>query len=64
MNETEASRLDSHDFAYHNGPYTYIDTYVGDEQFAGDFSWFQGFEEIYCNNVKVYECYFHGGTLN
>lgn len=24
---------------------------------VGDFSWFQGYEEIYCNNEKVYECY-------
>ena len=30
---------------------------------TGDFSWFQGYEEIYCNNVKVYECYFHGGIM-
>lgn len=124
-NETEASRFDSHDFAYSNGPYTYYDTYVGGEQFAGeeaiwykgksqyamnyvgrimgqqfsgdflkealrkadktmpyrgpeyyqagqylykckvtgDFSWFQGYEEIYCNYEKVYECYFHGGLM-
>lgn len=125
MNETEPTRLDSHDFTYSNGSYTYHDTYVGGEQFAGeeaiwfegksqyamnymgrilgqqfsgdflkealrkadkempyrgpeyyksgeylykcnvvgDFSWFQGYEEIYCNNDKVYECYFHGGTM-
>lgn len=125
MNETESTRLDSHDFTYSNGPYTYHDTYVGGEQFAGeeaiwyegkskyamnymgrvldqqfsgdflkealrqadknvpyrgpeyyqsgeytykcnvigDFSWFQGYEEIYCNNQKVYECLFHGGLL-
>lgn len=126
MNETESTRLDSHDFAYSNGSYTYHDTYVGGEKFAGeeaiwhngkiryamnylgrviderfsgdflkealrkadrnmpyrgpeyyqsgeytykcnvtgDISWFQGFEEIYCNTVKVYECYFHGGLMN
>lgn len=125
MNETDSTRLDSHDFTYSNGPYTYHDTYVGGEQFAGeeaiwyegksvyamnyigrilgqqfsgdflkealrnadkkmpyrgpeyyqsgeylykcnvvgDFSWFQGYEEIYCNHVKVYECYFHGGLM-
>jgi len=123
MNETESTRLDSHDFTYSNGLYTYHDTYVGGEQFAGeeavwydgkaqyamnyagrvlsqrfsgdflkealrmadinmpyrgqeyyqsgqytyrcnvagDFTWFQGYEEIYCENEKVYECYFHGG---
>ena len=125
MNETESTRFDSHDFSYSNGPYTYYDTYVGGEQFAGeeaiwyegkaqyamnyagrvlgqqfsgdflkealrkadkkmpyrgpeyyqsgeytykckvcgDFTWFQGYEEIYCGESKVYECYFHGGTI-
>lgn len=29
----------------------------------GDFKWFQGYEEIYFNNDKTYECYFHGGEL-
>lgn len=126
MNETKSTRLDSHDFTYSNGAYTYHDTYVGGEQFAGeeaiwydgeakyamnyvgrvlgqqfsgdflkealrkadenmpyrgpeyyqsgeytykcnvagDFTWFQGYEEIYCNNQKVYECYFHGGLMH
>ena len=125
MNETESTRPDSHDFSYSNGPYTYHDTYLGGEQFAGeeaiwhegkaqyamnyagrvlgqqfsgdflkealrkadksmpyrgpeyyqsgeytykckvagDFTWFQGYEEIYCGGMKVYECYFHGGTM-
>ena len=116
MNETDPTRLDSHDYSYSNGQYTYHDTYVGGEKFAGeeticlndkiqyamnylgrvlnqqfsgdflkealrmadksmpyrgpeyyqsgeftykcsvtgDFCWFQGYEEIYCNNVKVY----------
>ncbi|MCQ2483433.1 MAG: DUF5680 domain-containing protein [Clostridia bacterium] len=125
MNETASTRLDSHDFTYSNGPYTYHDTYVGGEQFAGeeaiwyegksqyamnymgrvisqnfsgdflkealraadvnmpyrgptcyqagqyvyrcnvagDFTWFQGCEEIYYENEKVYECYFHGGLM-
>ena len=125
MNETDPTRPDSHDYSYSNGQYTYHDTYVGGEKFAGeeticlndkiqcamnylgrvlnqqfsgdflkealrktdksmpyrgpeyyrlgeftykcsvtgDFCWFQGYEEIYCNNVKVYECYFHGGVM-
>lgn len=125
MNETKSTRLDSHDYTYSNGSYTYHDTYVGAEQFAGeeaiwfegkaqyamnymgrvlgqqfsgdflkealrkadknmpyrgpeyyqsgeylykcnvvgDFTWFQGNEEIYCNHKKVYECYFHGGIM-
>ena len=36
MNETDSTRLNSHDFTYSNGPYTYHDTYVGGEQFAGE----------------------------
>ena len=123
MNEAPSTRLDSHDFRYENSDYTYHDTYVGGEQFAGeeaiwkngkslyamnymgrvlekefsgnflkaalraadhkmpyrgpeyfkdgeytykcsvngDFTWFQGYEEIYWKETKVYECYFHGG---
>lgn len=125
MNETDSSRLDSHDFKYTNGQYTYYDTYVGGEVFAGeeaisyenttqyamnymgrvldqtfsgnflkealrqadksmpyrgpeyyqsgeytykckvvgDFTWFQGLEEIYHSGKKVYECNFHGGLV-
>lgn len=125
MNETASTRLDSHDYTYSSGDYTYYDTYVGGEQFAGqeaiwyqgkaryamnylgrvlgqqfsgnflkealrqadtampyrgpkfyqsgqylyrcsvvgDFTWFQGFEEIYCGEEKQYECYFHGGLM-
>ncbi len=124
-NEVPASRPSSHDYRYDKGDYTYIDTYVGgeifageevvfkkdialyamnycgrvlDEKFSGDFlkealraaakdlpyrgpahysdgeytytakvngdiSWFQGYEEISCSGVKVYECYFHGGLM-
>ncbi|SHJ13246.1 Predicted transcriptional regulators [Clostridium cavendishii DSM 21758] len=29
----------------------------------GEFEWFQGYEEIYFNNIKVYECFFHGGAV-
>lgn len=43
MNETASTRLDSHDFTYSNGPYTYHDTYVGGEQFAGEEAvWLEG----------------------
>jgi len=36
MNETDSTRMDSHDFSYSSGPYTYHDTYVGGEKFAGE----------------------------
>ncbi|WP_416327534.1 DUF5680 domain-containing protein [[Eubacterium] hominis] len=29
----------------------------------GDFTWFQGYEEIFYLNDKVYECCFHGGIV-
>lgn len=30
---------------------------------TGDFTWFQGYEEIYQGDVKAYECVFHGGLM-
>jgi transcriptional regulator with XRE-family HTH domain len=30
----------------------------------GDFDWYQGYEEIFCKTIKVYECFFHGGLIN
>ena len=42
---------------YQSGEFTYKCSVTG------DFNWFQGFEEIYLNETKVYECVFHGGTL-
>ena len=124
-NEVDAARPSAHDYRYDKGDYTYIDTYVGGESFAGeeavfrkgvakyamnycgrvldqrfsgnflkealraataelpyrgpanytdgeytytarvngDVQWFQGYEEIFCGGIKVYECYFHGGLL-
>ena len=42
---------------YQSGEYTYRC------KVTGDFTWFQGYEEIYQGNLKVYECVFHGGLL-
>jgi len=42
---------------HQNGDYTYkcsVD---------GDFDWFNGIEEIFFQNIKVYELFFHGGAL-
>jgi transcriptional regulator with XRE-family HTH domain len=30
----------------------------------GEFQWFKGYEEIYFNDRKVYECIFHGGVVS
>lgn len=29
----------------------------------GEFEWFNGYEEIFYNDTKVYECVFHGGMI-
>lgn len=29
----------------------------------GDFDWYQGYEEILHEGIKIYECYFHGGSI-
>jgi len=42
---------------YQNGQYKYH-CIIG-----GEFNWFQGHEEIYFNDIKVYECFFHGGLI-
>lgn len=30
----------------------------------GEFVWFQGYEEIFYMDEKIYECYFHGGIIH
>lgn len=42
---------------YKNGSYTYT------MQVTGDYTFFNGREDIYYNEIKVYECVFHGGVL-
>jgi len=42
---------------YKNGDYTYVC------KINGDFHWFNGFEEIYYKDNKIYECLFHGGEI-
>lgn len=29
----------------------------------GEFEWFNGYEDIFCRDEKVYECVFHGGIV-
>lgn len=42
---------------YQNGDYKYHCI------ISGDFEWAHGYEEIYCNDVKVYELLFHAGSV-
>lgn len=30
----------------------------------GEFAWFQGYEEIFYMEEKIYECCFHGGAIH
>jgi transcriptional regulator with XRE-family HTH domain len=42
---------------YRNGDYIYH------SNVNGTFEWFQGYEEIFCERTKVFECYYHGGIV-
>ncbi|WP_379151151.1 DUF5680 domain-containing protein [Paenibacillus sp. sgz5001063] len=59
----EALSLVSQEYPYrgpllhHNGDYTYHSV------ITGGFEWFHGYEDIFCNGIKVYECMFHGGSI-
>ena len=51
---------------WNNGKAKYAMNYLGrvlEKEFSGDFTWFQGYEEIYWHDKKVYECFFHGGVM-
>lgn len=53
----------SADFPY-RGPRIYIKgDYCYHCKINGEFVWFQGYEDIFCLNEKIYECYFHGGVI-
>ncbi len=42
---------------YNNGDYSYH-CFI-----HGDMDWFQGYEEIFLLQKKIYECHFHGGMI-
>ncbi len=42
---------------YRKGEYTYHC------KVEGEFVWYQGYEDIFYQNEKIYECYFHGGVV-
>lgn len=48
----------------YRGPEHYqAGNYVYKSSVSGSVDWFQGYEEILCEDKKVYECYFHGGLV-
>ena len=42
---------------YQNGDFNYHNI------INGKVEWYQGYEEIFLLNNKVYECYYHGGSI-
>ena len=59
----EALRKADINMPYRGPEYYQAGEYVYKAKVSGDIEWFQGYEEIYWQNEKVYECYFHGGLL-
>lgn len=59
----EALRKANHTMPYRGPEYFESGEFLYKSKVSGDFNWFQGYEEIYCVNEKVYECYFHGGLM-
>ena len=59
----EALRKADINMPYRGPEYYEAGEYVYKAKVSGDINWFQGYEEIYWKNEKVYECYFHGGLL-
>ena len=59
----EALRSASTEMPYRGPEYYQAGDYIYKCKVSGRFTWFQGYEEIYYKNEKIYECYFHGGIL-
>lgn len=60
----EALRAATIECPYRGPEFYQSGEYIYKSKVSGDFTWFQGYEEIYCNEEKVYECYFHGGLMH
>lgn len=59
----EALRSADEAMPYRGPEYYQSGEYLYKCKVTGDAGWFQGYEEIFCGKNKVYECYFHGGTM-
>ena len=59
----EALRAATKECPYRGPEYLQTGEYIYKTKVIGDIDWFQGYEEIFCQNIKVYECYYHGGAL-
>jgi hypothetical protein len=59
----EALRAATVKLPYRGPEYYQSGEYVYKTKVIGNIEWFQGYEEIFCQDIKVYECYYHGGLL-
>ncbi len=59
----EALRSSSKDSPFRGPAHYQSGEYIYKTKVIGDMDWFQGYEEIFCQDIKVYECYYHGGGL-
>lgn len=60
----EVLRAATIDMPYRGPEYYQSGEYLYKCKVHGNFTWFQGYEEIFRNTEKIYECYFHGGLLH
>jgi len=60
----EALKRADRNMPYRGPEYYQTGQYLYKCKVVGDFTWFQGYEEIYCDESLVYECYFHGGLIH
>lgn len=64
-NEVSSTRLDSHDFRFEKGEWTYHDSYVGGEQFAGEEAVWKSGKAVWAMNYcgRVLDQRFSGNFL-
>ena len=59
----EALRMATTDLPYRGPEFYTAGEFTYKAKVIGNMEWFQGYEEIFCNDSKVYECFYHGGSL-
>lgn len=59
----EALRAANEKNPYRGPDYYQSGNYIYKSNVTGNIEWFQGYEEIWCEEIRVYECYFHGGLM-
>lgn len=59
----EALCLATIEYPYRGPEFYQSGEYIYKTKVIGIMEWFQGYEEIYYQDKKVYECFYHGGVL-